>query len=147
MSVLAANDGHIERPGYALLAVGLQVLTGLMAVPVGIAMILDPHGSPLGIPHDWIAASPFGSFLLPGIVLAAMNGCGQLVAAALVIVRHRFAPWLTGGLAVGLIVWIAVQALVIPFSFLQPAMFIVGAVEGLVALAWLRRLGYFRSAG
>ena len=36
---------RIERPTYAWLAVALQLFTSLMAVPVGIAMIADPHGT------------------------------------------------------------------------------------------------------
>ena len=111
-----------------------------MAVPVGIAMIVDANGSPLGIPHDWIAGSPFGSFLVPGIVLLAMNGIGQLSAAILVWQRHPWAPWVTGFFAVGLMTWIGVQVLVIPFSALQPALFAVGLVEGIIALSWLLEL-------
>ena len=49
--------------------IGLQVFVGVMAVPVGLLMVADPHGSPVGIPHDWIADSPFGSFLVPGLFL------------------------------------------------------------------------------
>lgn len=135
---------RIERPTYAWLAVALQLFTSLMAVPVGIAMIADPHGSPLGIPHEWIAASPFGSFLLPGITLLVMNGLGQLAAAVLVWRRHPLGPWLTGTLGVGLMVWIAVQVLMVPFSILQPLMFGIGVAEGLMALFWLRHIGALR---
>ena len=139
-------SGRIERPAYAWVAVALQVFTGLMAVPVGIAMIADPNGSPIGIPHDWIAGTPFASFLIPGIALLLVNGVGQLAAMVLVVRRHPLAPWLTGGLAVGLMVWIAIQALMIPFSFLQPTMFVIGALQGFVALFWLRRIGFFQFA-
>ncbi len=129
---------RIARPGYASIAVALQLFTAIMAVPVGLAMILDPDGSPLGIPHDWIAGTPFGSFLVPGIVLLLMNGVGQASAAILVWQRHPLAPWVTAFFAVGLMTWIGVQVLVIPFSVLQPVLFAVGAVEGFVALFWLR---------
>jgi hypothetical protein len=128
---------RIERPAYAWVAVALQLFTAVMAVPVGFAMILDANGSPLGIPNDWIAGTPFGSFLVPGIVLLCMNGAGQLSAAILVWQRHPLAPWVSGFFAVGLMVWIAVQVLVIPFSAMQPALFGVGFTEGVVSLAWL----------
>lgn len=134
----------IERPSYAWLAVALQLFTSLMAIPVGVAMIVDPNGSPLGIPHEWIAASPFGSFLVPGITLLVMNGLGQLAAAVLVWRRHPLGPWLTGALGVGLMVWIAVQVLTMPFSILQPLMFGIGIAEGGLALMWLRRIGALR---
>jgi hypothetical protein len=137
-------ESRIERPGYAWVGIGLQIFVGVMAVPIGLLMILDPNGSPVGIPNEWIADSPFGSYLLPGIFLLAVNGIGQLAGAVLAIMRQPFAPWVMGALGVGLIVWIGVQVLIIPLSFLQPLIFVIGVVQGFVALFWLRRLGYLR---
>jgi hypothetical protein len=133
----------IQRPGWVWLGIGLQVFVGVMAVPVGLLMVADPNGSPVGIPHDWIADTPFGSFLLPGLFLLLVNGVGQLGAAALAIARHWLAPWVMGGLGVALVAWIAVQLLFIPLSFLQPLIFVIGAVEGVVALLWLRPLARY----
>ena len=48
-------------------------------------------------------------------------------------------------LGVGLMVWIVVQVLLMPFHPLQPIMFAIGTVEGLVALLWIRRLGFIRA--
>lgn len=135
-----AAHGRIYRPGWVWIGIGLQVFVGVMAVPVGLMMVSDPNGSPVGIPHAWIADSPFGSFLVPGLFLLLVNGVGQLAAAALAIVRHPLAPWAMGGLAVALIAWIAVQVLIIPMSFLQPLIFGIGVVQGLVALVWLHLL-------
>jgi hypothetical protein len=134
-------EGTVERPGFAWVGVALQLFVGVMAVPVGIAMILEPNGSPIGIPHDWIAGSPFGSFLVPGVFLLTVNGAGQLAGAALVLLRHWLAPWWMGALGVGLLIWIGVQVVMIPFSFLQPVIFAIGLVQGFVALFWLRRIG------
>jgi hypothetical protein len=134
---------RVERPSYAWIAVGLQLFTALMAIPVGLQLIANPDGAPLGLPQAWIDATPFGSWLVPGLVLLTMNGAGQLVAAALIVARHPLAPWLTGTLAIGLMVWIAVQMAMMPLNPLQPIMLAIGAVEGVVALAWLRRSGHF----
>lgn len=133
-----------ERPGYAWIAVGLQVVVGLAAIPVGLQLMAEADGAPLGLPQAWIDATPFGSWLLPGLFLFAVNGIGQLLAAALTVVRDPLAPWLTGALGVGLMVWIAVQAALMPAHILQPILFTVGAIEGVVALLWLRRLGHLR---
>jgi hypothetical protein len=111
---------------------------------VGLLMVADPSGDPVGIPHEWIADSPIGSFLIPGLFVLLVNGFGQLGSAALAMMRHPLAPWLMGALGVGLIIWIAVQVLIIPLSFLQPAIFAIGVAQGLVALFWLRRLGHLR---
>lgn len=132
----------IERPGYVWLGIALQLFVAVMAVPIGLMMIVDANGSPLGIPHDWIADTPFASFLVPGIFLLLVNGLGQLAGAILAITRHWLAPWVMGALGVGLLIWIVVQVLMIPFSFLQPVIFAIGLVEGFVALFWLRRAAY-----
>ena len=121
---------RVERPGYAWIAVGLQLFTALMAIPVGLQLIANPEGGPLGLPQAWIDATPFGSWLVPGLVLLTMNGLGQLVAAALIVARHPLAPWLTGALGIGLMIWIAVQVVMLPFSPLQPVIFVIGAIEG-----------------
>lgn len=134
----------VERPGYVWLGIASQLFVGIMAVPVGLMMIVEPNGSPLGIPNEWVADSVFGSFLVPGLFLLLVNGVGQLVAAALAVVRHPLAPWLMGALGVGLLIWIAVQVLIIPLSFLQPVLFLLGLVEGFAAFFWLRRLGQLR---
>jgi hypothetical protein len=133
---------RIDRPAYAWIAVALQVGTALMAIPVGLGMMMEPEGAPLGLPQAWIDATPFGSWLAPGLFLFAMNGLGQLAAALLIVIRHALAPWLTGALGIGLMVWITVQVLMMPFHPLQPTMFAVGAIEGLIAWAWLRRVGW-----
>jgi len=75
-----------------------------------------------------------------------VNGVGQLAGAILAITRHWLAPWVMGALGVGLLIWIGVQVLMIPFSFLQPVIFSIGLVEGFVALFWLRRVSYRRAA-
>ncbi len=100
------GGGTIERPGYVWFGIASQIFVGIMAVPVGFMMIVEPNGSPLGIPNEWVADSAFGSFLVPGLFLLLVIGVGQLLAAALAVIRHPLAPWLMGALGVGLLIWI-----------------------------------------
>ena len=137
--------GRIDRPRYAWIAVAIQLLVAVAAIPVGIQMIADAEGAPLGLPQEWIDATPFGSYLIPGIALLLMNGVGQLVAAGSAIARHALAPWLTGALGLGLMIWIGVQVVSMPYHPLQPILFTAGIVEGLVALAWLHHESIVRS--
>ncbi len=118
----------IDRPWYALVAVALELFTALGAIPVGIMLITDPTGAGVGFPPGWIEATPFGSYLVPGIYLLAMNGVGMLVLAGLTLMRHWVAPWLTGVLGTGLAIWIGVQLIVMPeVSFLQAIFGVIGA--------------------
>jgi hypothetical protein len=138
-------DRRIERPGYVWLAIALEVFTALGAIPVGIMLLTDTTGAAAGFPRGWIEATPFGSYLVPGLYLFAMNGVGMVVLAALSVQRHRWAPWLTAILGTGLIVWIGVQLVVMPeTSFLQVVFGVTGLVLLAVGVAWLRRVGQLR---
>ena len=138
-------SGRVDRPRYASLAVVLELLTGVLAIPVGIMFIVDTSGGLMQLPSGWIEATPFGSYLVPGLYLLAVNGAGMLALAALTVRRHWLAPWLTGTLGVGLIIWIFVQLLVMPETmFLQWIFLAVGVALGFIALFWLRRTEQLR---
>jgi hypothetical protein len=135
----------LPRPTYVWIAVVLELFTALGAIPVGLSLVRDPSGAAIGLPHDWIEASPFGSYLVPGLYLLVMNGVGMLVVAGLSIARHPTAPWLTGILATGLLIWILVQLVVMPeVSPLQAVFGSVGVVLMGIATLWLRRTGQLR---
>ena len=136
---------RVERPRYAWLAIALELFTGVLAIPVGVMFLADSTGRTMQLPEGWIEATPFGSYLLPGLYLLAVNGLGMLGLAVLTVRRHWLAPWLTGTLAVGLIIWIFVQLLVMPETmFLQWIFLLVGLALGFVALFWLRRTEQLR---
>ncbi len=133
---------RVDRPVYVWIAVVIELLTAVLAIPVGLSFITDPSGAGMGVPQSWIAGSVFGSYLVPGLYLFAMNGLGMLVLALLTVYRHWVAPWLTGTLGVGLIVWILVQLVVMPETMILQWLFLgAGLALGFVALFWLRRTG------
>ena len=136
---------RVERPAYAWIAAAAAVFTGILAIPVGLMFIADPTGAMIGLPPGWIEDTFFGSYLLPGIYLFAVNGIGMLALAVLIAIRHWTAPWLTASLGVGLIVWILVQLAIMPETMVLQWIFLaVGLVLGFVALFWLRRTGQLR---
>ncbi len=128
-----ASDGH-RRP---VLRWSLLVLFGfvtLNAVYGGIGLMING----MGMPAEWLAATPFASWVLPGVALLALVAVPQ--AAALVLVARdrpdadRWAMW-AGVVLMG---WIVVQVAILGrFFFLQPVIFTFGAVEA--GLAALRR--------
>jgi hypothetical protein len=132
----------VERPWYATLAIVLELFAGIAAIPVGLAFLADPSGGTLGLPRGWIESTLFGSYVVPGLYLLAMNGVGMLVLAGLTAIRHWGAPWLTGVLGAGLVAWILVQVAVMPeTSALQAAFLGIGLALVAVSIAWLRRTG------
>jgi len=130
---------RVERPAYVWLAAGLALFTALGAIPVGLQLVTDTTGGSIGFPAGWIEATPFGSYLVPGLYLLVVNGFGMLVLVGLIVRRHWSAPWLTGVLGTGLVIWILVQLVVMPeFSFLQAIFGAVGLGLVAISVAWLR---------
>jgi hypothetical protein len=145
LRIVPASGGQVVRPWYAWLAAAAAVASGVLAIPVGWLFISDPTGVSMGLPPGWIEATVFGTYLIPGLYLLVMNGAAMLLLAGLVVRRHWAAPWLAGVLGVGMIIWIAVQLVVMPeMMILQPIFLGVGLLLGLVALFWLRRTGQLR---
>lgn len=136
---------RIERPRYAWLAFVAAAFTGILAIPVGLMFVTDPTGASMQLPPGWIEGTAFGSYLVPGLYLFAVNGVGMLVLAGLILVRHWSAPWLTAILGAGLVIWILVQLAIMPETMiLQPIFLATGLLMGVVALFWLRRTGQLR---
>ena len=133
---------HVERPTWTWIAVALEVFTGVAAIPVGLMLITDPTGAGIGLPPAWIEGTVFGNYAIPGIYLLVVNGIGMLLVAALTVLRHWIAPWLTGALGAGLVIWILVQLAIMPETMVLQWIFLaIGIVMGFTALFWLRRTG------
>lgn len=142
---LRPSATRIARPRYAWVAVALELFTAVGAIPVGLSLVQDPTGAGVGLPAVWIQGSPFQTYLVPGLYLLLVNGIGMLVLAALSVAGRPAAPWLTGVLGAGLVVWILVQLVLIPeVSPLQAAFGVIGVVLVAVSVLWLRASGQLR---
>jgi hypothetical protein len=137
---LVPGTARVDRPTYVWLAVVLEIFTSIGAIPVGIMFLIDPTGQMVQVPQGWIEATIFGTYVVPGLYLLLVNGLGMLALAVLSVRLHWLAPWLTGALGVGMIIWILVEILVLPETmFLTWILLAVGIILGVVALFWLRR--------
>ena len=87
----------------------LQAFIGVGAVAGGLGLALDPSGESLGIPLELLEETPFATFLIPGIVLFAVNGLGSITGAIASFARHRYAGHAAIVLAIFLIAWILAQ--------------------------------------
>jgi hypothetical protein len=110
----------------------LLIFNGISAIIGGSMLILKPDGSSIGMPPDMImmfSNSPFGDFLVPGIILVIMNGISSFVSSVPAI--HRTKNYYLFVIYQGcvLTVWIAVQIYFIPtFHFLQITYGLIGIV-------------------
>lgn len=87
----------------------LQAFIGFGAVAGGLGLVLDPSGASLGTPLELLEATPFTTFLIPGIVLFVVNGLGSLTGAVASFTRHRYAGEVALALGAFLIAWILIQ--------------------------------------
>lgn len=119
---------------FLLAAILFQGLSGLAG---GIGLILDPTGSSLSIPIEWLDGSPFDSYFIPGLILFLALGVFPLYVSY-GIWRCSAWAWLSA-LLVGfmLIIWIAVEILVIGYQPMPPLQLIYGLL-GLLIIALLQ---------
>lgn len=110
---------------------------GLSGLAGGFGLILDPTGSNLSIPVEWLDGSPFDSYFIPGLIL--FFGLGVFPTyVAYGIWSSRAWAWLSA-LLVGfmLIIWIAVEILVIGYQPVPPLQLIYGLLGFIIVVLLL----------
>lgn len=120
----------------------LEIFMGLMAVACGVILAAGVAGEVLDMQLHLLDGTPFGSFLIPGIILAVAVGGSQLVAAYGLWRRSAWgmtASLVSGAILMGWIVgevtllgWIAPRGL-------QPFCFVYGTLEASIAARHLVR--------
>lgn len=118
----------------------LQAFIGLSAVAGGYQLVTNPGGSP-AMPVEMLQASPFATFLIPGIVLMVCIGAVNVFSLVVTMVgsRLRGSVAAVGGvILIGYMTaevwWVGLQ------NALQPLFFGLGVVLLLSGLALRRTL-------
>ncbi|MBA3900012.1 MAG: hypothetical protein H0X62_07350 [Bacteroidetes bacterium] len=70
----------------------LLLFNAASAIYGGGVLVLEPDGSLLQIPLEWLEHSHFQSYLLPGIILFSILGMGSLYAALLLFFNQKNFP-------------------------------------------------------
>jgi hypothetical protein len=116
----------------------IEFFVGLMAVPCGILLIVNG----LGMSRDVLDGTPFGSFLIPGLVLAFVVGGSLLAAAYLEWRRKSIAPLASTGAGCVLLGWIVIEAAMVESGReLQAVIFTFAVLILFLAGRQLRRTG------
>lgn len=129
-----------------LILLSAQAFVAVTALAGGLALIVgsvDPAwGSVLMPPQEYLEGSPFSSYLVPGMLLILLVAGVHAVAFVTTISGSRWGMPLsaTGGFAC--LIWIFVQMVYIPFSFLQALYFGLGLVELGLTMVLLGILGH-----
>ena len=117
----------------------LAATIGLTAVAGGAALLVGSFAQgaagPIVPDRSFLGGSPFTSYNGPGLLLAVVVGGTHLLAAVLVARESSSATVAVAVAGFGLLIWIFVQMMFIPFSILQAVYFAAGLAElGLLML-------------
>ena len=124
---------------WRVLLLVVEAVLGVTALAGGIALALGPRLGSLGIvpPPEYLQGTPFGSYLVPGLVLLLVVGGTQVGAFLLLLRRAAWAVAAAGVAGCGMLIWVFVQMVFIPYSPLQAVYFGGGLAELLLALLLL----------
>lgn len=121
-----------------LLVRALITLLGLGAVSALVGAIIAIAANGGGVPLEYLADSPFTSYLVPGLVLGVIVGGTQLAGALALIARRPSGVMLSAIAGFGMMIWIFVELAVIrQYAWLQTAYFVLGGLELVLALGML----------
>ena len=125
------------------ISIGIHFFVGIGALAGGLAAVTNPT-APMGISTDMLKSGPFKDFLIPGLFLMLILGAGNLIVGTLSLKNHKWWMYLSGGMGDILVMWIVIQCIILwAVEALHVIFFIVGAVQGLLALAQIFYSGLF----
>ena len=81
----------------------------------------------------------FRDFIPSGYVLLAVNGLPQLLAATMLLKKHRLALWVVLACGIVLMLWIILEWWVWGFNALSNIYFVLGLIEAAAAIWCLRK--------
>lgn len=127
-----------------IVSIVLLLFNGLGAIYGGWLLITDPSGASLQMPSNWLEASPFNNYLIPGVVLFTVNGLYNLLTAVLVMLRVHHYSWYTMVAGALLIGWITLQVIFVRIFYapLHLSFFLIG-----LAILWCGFLMYKAKKG
>lgn len=109
---------------------GIALITAFNAFPAGLAFVLKPDGSLMGMSTNLFRLPLFADFLIPGLFLLIVIGGSQLLAAIWLIKQHKHALAFSLYAGLMLVVWIVIQLIILGYtSFLQPMIGVFGLSE------------------
>ncbi len=124
----------------------VHAFVGIGAMGGGLMAILNPQG-PAGMPTDVLQNSPFSNFLIPGIILFAVIGLGNVLASITVLLKSKYQGYISNIFSWALVIWIIVQCIMLrSIVFLHVLYLIIGLVEAFLSFLILLNQQLFPAA-
>ncbi|MCU4718085.1 hypothetical protein [Halapricum hydrolyticum] len=117
----------------AILWVLLAVLGQLAvrAVIGGVALLMAPSGEIVGLSSVPLDRTPFGDFLVPGIILFVVFGLVPAVVCYALYTRRRWGWTSSVGVAVAMLIWVLVE---VAAGFDRPTIYLNLATAGAIVV-------------
>ncbi len=112
----------------------LLLFQGISGVLGGALLVYDPTGDTLQIPLSLLDGTPFGNYLLPGLILLIVLGIFPVFVAYGLWGKQRWSRMGTLAVGLALIVWIGVEIAMIGYQSEPPLQAIYGVVGILILL-------------
>ncbi len=129
----------MPMPSERSLLISVTAFAALSAIGGGIGVVAT---NGLGFPSAWLRATPFASYIIPGLILTIVVGGSALLATILVVRHHPWGYLVSFGAGAIMLGWIIGEILLIrQISWLHG----VYALNGLLMMGWaglLARDGY-----
>lgn len=107
----------------------LHAFVGIGALAGGLGAILNPQ-EPMGASVELLKNSPFNNFLIPGIILFAVIGLGNVISAFIIRSKSQYRGFLSSIFSWALVIWIVVQCIMLnSVHYLHIIYFIIGLIE------------------
>ena len=131
-------------PRLARAALAFEAFLSIGAIGGGGALMLGSRGELIPLPVSSLSGSPFDTYFVPGLILFGVLGLGPLVAALLIWLRHPLAPIGAIGVGVALLIWLAVEIVIVGYTNeppFQPFYLVIGAATTAIGLGWAAEVG------
>jgi hypothetical protein len=125
-----------DRPATLLVLLAMLGQLSVRALIGGAALLIAPSGRIVGLSTAPLDGTPFGDFLLPGIVLSTVFGIAPAVVCYALYTRRRWGWLARVGIGVALLVWIVVEVVV---GFDRPTIYLNLGTAGAIVLLASRR--------
>jgi hypothetical protein len=112
----------------------LIIFQGLSGIAGGVGLIYDPTGEAINIPQSWLEGTMFGDYLIPGIILLVVLGIFPLIVSYGLVRKKEWGAQAAIFIGAALIIWIAVEIIVVGYKSDPPLQMIYGILGVLILL-------------
>jgi hypothetical protein len=102
-----------RRPAAVWVLIGVCAFQALSGLAGGFGLSLAPDGGTLQFPVSYLEGTPFDDYLVPGLILLVVLGIFPLVVVYGLLRRRAWGWWGAGVLGVGLLIWLAVEVVLV----------------------------------